>query len=309
MQANQVDAIIATGDPFILFDYAASLSKEFDIPWIADYRDPWLYGNKLRIPKIFKVWETKIVSDVTYITYVNEIQEKHLINIFPDKRKQLIPNGYDPEIINNISCKQQDTSKLTISFVGTIYDWNPWKSVLSVFSEILEKSEYEMKFHLYGINNQNDVHNFLEMLPEKTRKSVEIFPKMPNSELLKQLATSNVLLLFNHYSIMGTKIFDYMGTRRKIILCYENDEDALELKRKYYTVEEDPRVNQRLQAELLEETNAGIVVQDEAHLFEVLKALCDEFSSTGQIACDSVGVEKYSRKIQVEKLAEIIKSL
>jgi hypothetical protein len=32
-----------------------------------------------------------------------------------------------------------------------------------------------------------------------------------------------------------------------------------------------------------------------------------EFQATGQIACDSHGVEKYSRKIQVERLADLIK--
>lgn len=39
------------------------------------------------------------------------------------------------------------------------------------------------------------------------------------------------------------------------------------------------------------------------NLLEILKDLYNEFQTTGQIACESVGVEKYSRKIQVEKLA------
>ena len=44
LKNNQVDAIIATGDPFILFKYASKLSKAFNIPWIADYRDPWSHN-------------------------------------------------------------------------------------------------------------------------------------------------------------------------------------------------------------------------------------------------------------------------
>jgi hypothetical protein len=42
---------------------------------------------------------------------------------------------------------------------------------------------------------------------------------------------------------------------------------------------------------------------------EVLEELYEGFQSTGQIACDSIGVEKYSRKIQVEKLAELVKEM
>ena len=44
-------------------------------------------------------------------------------------------------------------------------------------------------------------------------------------------------------------------------------------------------------------------------LLEVLKDLYNEFQTTGQIACDSHGLEQYSRKIQVEKLAEVIKGI
>lgn len=58
---------------------------------------------------------------------------------------------------------------------------------------------------------------------------------------------------------------------------------------------------------LIQETNSGIIVKDSNHLLQVLGELYAEFEKNGFIACDSVGVEKYSRKIQVEKLAEIVK--
>jgi len=41
LKTNRVDVIIATGEPYILFRYASVLSKKNNIPWIADYRDPW----------------------------------------------------------------------------------------------------------------------------------------------------------------------------------------------------------------------------------------------------------------------------
>ena len=65
----------------------------------------------------------------------------------------------------------------------------------------------------------------------------------------------------------------------------------------------------QLQADLINETNSGVIVKDAVHLKEVLEELYAEFEEKGFIACDSIGVEKYSRKIQVEKLAELIKEL
>ena len=50
-------------------------------------------------------------------------------------------------------------------------------------------------------------------------------------------------------------------------------------------------------------------MKDSNHLQHVLQELYTEFEEKGFIACDSVGVENYSRKIQVERLAELVKTL
>ena len=61
---------------------------------------------------------------------------------------------------------------------------------------------------------------------------VVIYPKTHNNLLLQELAKNNVVLLFNDYSILGTKIFDYIGIKRTILLCYANDDEANKLKKK-----------------------------------------------------------------------------
>ncbi len=81
------------------------------------------------------------------------------------------------------------------------------------------------------------------------------------------------------------------------------------LKQKYYPIEESETQSKQLQADLIHETNSGVIVKDAAHLKEVLKELYAEFETKGFIACDSVGVEKYSRKIQAEKLAALVKEV
>jgi hypothetical protein len=130
---------------------------------------------------------------------------------------------------------------------------------------------------------------------------------LPNQELAKEMSTNNVLLLFNYYEFTGTKIYDYLAVKRKILLCFGNDPEALQLKKQFYfkTIE----TTIQPQVDILKTTNSGIVVKNAAHLQEVLGELWDEFSTTGQVACDSVGVEKYSRKVQVEKLAELIRGI
>ena len=51
------------------------------------------------------------------------------------------------------------------------------------------------------------------------------------------------------------------------------------------------------------------MVTDAEHLQRVFTSLQEEFLRTGNIACNSRDVEQYSRKIQAEGLATLVKTL
>ena len=312
LKTHKVDAIIATGDPFVLFSYASKLSKEFGIPWIADYRDPWSqsFSAKKRIiqRKIDYFFEKKLVCSAESIVTVDLLFKLKLAQFFPTKQISIFPNGFDPIEIEKVKQIQQTSNLLTFSFIGTIYLWHPLNRLLESFSNFVkENPQSQILIKFYGIND-------LEFFEEKSKKlfpelidKLIFLPKIPNGELLEMVSKDNVMLLFNYYQFTGTKLYDYLGLKRKIILCFENDIEANKLKNKYYfkTIE----TNISPQIDIINETNSGVIVKDAAHLKEVLEELYAEFQATGKIACESVGVEKYSRKLQVEKLAELIKTL
>ena len=314
LKENKVDAIIATGDPFILFNYTSQLSKEFGIPWIADYRDPWSHNQEHAKSAVQRMWnkyfEKRTVKTASYIITVSSFVHRKIDQLIPGKPFSILPNGYDPEVIDAVSALPQASDRLNIAFVGTIYNWHPIESFLKVAEQfVIANPAVKIMFNFYGTNVQEELKHWTTKDYPALKDHVYISQRMPNSELLERLAHSNVMLLFNYYSYMGTKIFDYLGIRRKMILCYSDDPEAKELKEKYYRIEEFESESNQLQADLINETNSGIIVKDSVDLMEVLNDLYAEFESTGQIACHSVGVENYSRKIQVEKLAEIVKSI
>ena len=314
LSKNNVDIIIATGDPFVLFKYASTLSKKYNIPWIADYRDPWSNNyekSKLRWLYRFFTWlEKKHVHSASAITTVSEFLKYKLTQLHPHLLIYILPNGYDPEAIAQAQQVISPTDRLLLGFVGTIYDWHPWKSVLRVidsFSQAHPEKTFELNY--YGINKENELIDFVNKETCTLNNKIKIFRKLNNIELLKKLTCCHVLILHNDYSILGTKIFDYLGLQRKILLCYADDEEALKLKQKYYRTEEVEGISKQLQADLIQETNSGIVVKDAVHLLEVLENLYNEFKTTGTITCHSHGIEKYSRLHQVKVLANLIKTV
>ena len=312
LKNHQVDVILATGDPFVLFSYASKLSKRYSTPWIADYRDPWsqsFSAKKGLVQRKFDLFfEKRIVKTAIQINTVDQLFKLKLALLFPQQRIEIFPNGYDAMEMEKIKNVEQENTCLTFSFIGTIYLWHPIRQLLSDFSNFTQlhpETEFRLKF--YGINNAEEIMELVHSSFHDLKEKVTIISKLPNGELLEQLAKDNVLLLFNYYQFTGTKIYDYLGLKRKILLCYENSEEAEQLKQQFYFHSIETQITPQL--DIINQTNSGVVVRDSEHILEVLEDLFTEFQTNGQIACNSVGVETYSRKIQVEKLAELIKSL
>ena len=142
LKNNEVDVIIATGDPFVLFSFASKLSKEFDIPWIADYRDPWSHNEQHGKKLIQKKWnhyiEKKTVSTVSHISTVSKFVHSKIDKLIPNKPFSINPNGYDTMVIDKIKNIQQNKDELCISFVGTIYNWHPIESFLRVANNFIK---------------------------------------------------------------------------------------------------------------------------------------------------------------------------
>lgn len=313
LKSNQVDCIIATGDPFVLFKYASELSEKYSVPWVADYRDSWIQ-DKTMSNRLYKTWsaffERRILRNAAKVTTVSTFIQKQIETNVRGKEFVIIYNGYDPKIIEATKNIRQRDDRLSVAFTGTIYEWHPIESFLRTCNEIISEDEnFGLSLNFYGINKEAEIKNLLREKYVFLESLVSFFPRMENLALAEELAKHNACLLFNDYSILGTKIFDYVAVRRKIILCYENDDEANKLKVENYCLDETELESRTLQADMIMATNSGIVVRDSAHLKRVLRELNQELKENGFIECSPVDVERHSRIKQVEKLARVIEEV
>ncbi len=313
LKKNKVDCIIATAEPYVLLKYAAALGKEFNTPWIADYRDPWSQNKNVYQNTVIKYFytfiEKKIVGKAIAVTTVSEFFKRKITTLLANKAFYILPNGYDPEPIDNIKTIKQNSDVFSIALVGTILKWHPIDSFLEAISEFIGKTpDVALQVNFYGINIEEEIKNKVKKLPNLANH-VTIHAKKNNEQLLAELAVNNVMLLFNYYAYMGTKIYDYLGIKRLILLCYTNDNDANALKQNHYNLSNGEDNMPQVQSDLINETNAGIAIKDKQHLIAELGKLYNEFKDNGAVACNSVNTEQFSRKIQTQKLAEVVATL
>ena len=313
LEENPVDAIIATGDPFILFDFARKLGDKFNIPWIADYRDPWSASLNNNENQKTLDWnrkmEQRIVPSAYCVTTVSDPVKAILESNLPNQTIHILPNGFDPEVMEQSYSIAQGSEELTISLAGSIYGWHPWKIFMQVFERFLINNNAKVRLKFYGVNIASEMQEYVDGQSQILQQAVSFIPRLSNEELIPEMAKDNVLLLFNDYAIHGTKVFDYVGLKRKIILCFSEDAESLDLKTDNYHLDKDFDNGKQLQREMVEATQSGVIVKDQDHLYQTLLDLLKEFKEKGSIACNSVNVERYSRKIQVEQLANLIKTI
>lgn len=305
LKTHKADAIIATGEPFVLFKYASVLSYKYNIPWIADYRDPWTQSNRANTyikKKLYAYFEQKYTSNVSIITTVSTLLKNEISSLLNDKQYCIIPNGYDSENAECVRRIKPEKSKLRFAFAGTIYKYHPIESVMDAFNcfaQAYPNANIELNF--YGMANHTGIDVFSKY--PNIRSCINVYPKLSNDKLLQQLALCNVLLLLNDYAIVGTKIYDYLAVQRQILFCYSHDEEAEVLKKKYYGKYKDCSTPQQ---DIIDATNSGIIVKNKNELITMLSQIYQEFQISGRVACHTHDYQKYSRKFQVKKLANIL---
>ena len=314
MSINEVDYIIATGEPFILFQYAHKLSKKFNISWAGDYRDPWVLNTFNLVNPLLKYWytfhEKKLLLSMNLILTVSDFMaanfEKYNINNVPIK---VITNGYDLENIKKLGDIKQKDDVFSIAYAGSIYPYHPYKVFFDTLLELKENySKFNFQLTFYGTNKKNEISKDVKENYKPLEKNIKFVGKLPNNDLLEELSKANALLLFNEYSFMGTKIYDYLAVKRFVIHCFNNERDAKILKNNHFPVNDNENFSNKLQQDLIEHTYSGKSIENKKELKEILISLFNKFQKEKEINIKSKNINYFSRQAQSEKLAKIIQS-
>jgi hypothetical protein len=253
--------------------------------------------------------EKRTTSKANAITTVSSFFENQIRKQVPNTSFSIIPNGFDEQSMEQVEGITQGSEILRIAFVGTIYEWHPLTIVLETLNRWVTKfPERKIELHFYGTNKNRFISEVVNSQFPGLIDIVQIYPKLPNQELVQKLAEYNALLLFNYYAFMGTKIYDYLGLKRKILFCFTDDPESKKLKKRFYPLDTDGAA-ETLQEELIVKTNAGILVSNADDLIEALNSLYLEHKEFGQIICNSTGTEQFSRRLQVARLADFVKNL
>ena len=153
---KKYDAILSTQCPITAHCIAHELKKEFDVPWIADYRDLWSQWDLVQKGKSPRRKEKDYQFECGLIEYANVltvVSEPWALELEKQHGKPVvtIPNGFDPEIQNPGMAVD---AKFSILHSGVIYGRN--RSLKHLFHAVRELVDDGMGAHVISPGGPRD---------------------------------------------------------------------------------------------------------------------------------------------------------
>ena len=298
LEDNPVDVIITTGPPHSMHLIGLQLRKKLNIPWIADFRDPWTnidFYHKLRLTKWadrkHRSLEKKVLETADVVSTVSWNWASDFKRIVP-REIEVLTNGYDPEDFQFGSIvPDQYFSIIHIGSFNT--DRNPealWE-VLAGKAQSDEGFRKNLKIRFVGQTDGSIIHS-LDM--KGLGENIEDAGYVDHRKSLEMLKRSQVLLLPlndapNVAGIIPGKLFEYMAAERPILVIGPKDGDT---------------------ARIVSGTGAGRVAgfteKDE------IRHILDDFYRAyleNRLSANSREILKYSRKELTAQLVKIMERI
>jgi glycosyltransferase involved in cell wall biosynthesis len=297
LKENPVDLIISTGPPHSMHLIALGLKKKFDVPWIADFRDPWTdidFYHKLKLTRLadkrHKILEKRVLLTADHVVTVSPGCAADLERI-AHRKIEVIYNGFDPTDYNFVKTGQDKT--FTISHFGAFNkDRNPallWIA-LNELSELNTDFRKLLRIQLIGQTDESIINDINK---NNLSENLVLQEHLPHQQGLEELSKSQVLLLPlndapNVKGILPGKMYEYMALRRPILALGPTDADY---------------------AGILRETNAGVPLNfdDVEGIKETLQNYFQLFQAN-KLEVKSGAYEKYSRKNLAAKFVGLIQN-
>lgn len=305
IRENDIDVIYTTSSPYTSHMIGYKLNREFNIKWVADFRDPWASNPFADYSFIVQIinnnLESKVVKNAHRVVSVSRPIIDDFIRRYKyedSKKFVVIPNGYDDDDFQGIDLSlSSKNSKFSILYVGTLYGKRSPEKILIGVENLLESNK--IKQDSFTIKFMGEIGSaykqMLDVFTSKYPGIVEYMDYVPHSQSMVELSRANALLLIidegrGSEGIYTGKIFEYIRTGKPILGI----------------------VPDGVARDLILETGTGYVAYpSNLHEIEdiIYRAYCDFMDGRKDFEPDWHRISQYSRENLAKKLGGIIEDI
>lgn len=233
------DVVWATGGPWTALLAGKRLAELWNVPFIADYRDPWTSNPYVSYPSPWlnrKARQLEAAVGVAANRIVTNTRELRLqlVRDYPEVAHKIltITNGYDPTSFSTVARRQDSGaatggeskgSALELCHFGTVYGKRTPVALLEAISELhvsgrLTPSQLQLRF----IGAWDGTEEKCERLARQLEAAglLKREGSIPYRACLQRMANTDVLLVIQPDSPLQIpgKIYEYIASRRPLLL-------------------------------------------------------------------------------------------
>jgi glycosyltransferase involved in cell wall biosynthesis len=300
IKQHKIDAIISTGPPHSMHLIAQGLKQKNNLPWIADFRDPWTqidFYSQLRLSKYadnkHKKLENQVLTQADKVVTISPSCGTDLEKL-GGRKVDVITNGFDTDDFNTIASDTKLFEGFVLHHTGALNkDRNPY-TLWKVLGDLCKENSDLKKDLVLKFTGKTDTIVFDSLKQHGLDTNSQKTDYLPHSQIVKAMVQSPVLLLPlnntpNNKGVLSGKLFEYLASKRPILGIGMPDGDA---------------------AVILKETNAGTMCDFDDYE-GTRKAILDLYQKyqANQLSIDSGSIDKYSRKSCAKDYAKLLNAI
>ena len=238
IEGGGVDAVWTTSSPESAHLAGKGLKQRFGLPWVADFRDPWVGRVTYAPPTAWhdgrhRALERAVVEGADRVTLVSEAMValyRGRYSDVPPERFVYVPNGVDSDdwrrvdgmapTAASIEEKVRDRGKLVLLHAGQLAHRPTARTLLGAVRRVVDadpSAAGSIRLRFLGGNE--------ELLPGDLGdlgEIVELAPSRPHLEALAAMKRAGALVLLGHGgeadSLLYTgKIYEYLTSGRPVL--------------------------------------------------------------------------------------------
>ncbi len=234
IREHRPDAVYTTLPPYGLHRLGLSLKREFGLPWVACFRDPWAVLRQ-DVPSQPWKWldardERKTMELADLIVGISPRYSDGLRSAYSDHADKIvtITNGYDPDsFAENLTPPPRE--RLSILYTGELYFGRDPRPFLDALQQLDETPELpKLGFHFIGRCSPEQCDLPAEVKSRGLEHAVKLDGLIPYKDCLRTSMQADILLLIHtpgYAHGLPAKIFEYLGAHRPVLVLADHPGD------------------------------------------------------------------------------------
>jgi glycosyltransferase involved in cell wall biosynthesis len=230
LRTGSYDRILTTSSPDSAHLIGLTLAERHGVPWVADFRDPWVRRLSFRPPTALhrrrqEALERKVLERASLVTVTSEATREDYLGRHPDLppgRIEVVTNGFDEHDFDGIAPQPITNDMFTVLHAGQLNPERPaapFLEGLALFLTRNPEARLRTRVTFLGPHYAGDREAALRLGVDGI---VAFDSGRPHRETVRELLRSHILLLMEQDSergglILPGKVFEYLRARRPIL--------------------------------------------------------------------------------------------